>query len=65
MDIDPTLAAVGAVALVIGVTVFHLTVIDPHRQRQRILQAEQAERELVEEQENQSKRGSNKQAKKK
>lgn len=60
-----TPAAIAGAVLVVLCATLHLTVLGPYFRDQRIRQAEQAERELLEEDENQSKRGSNKQAKKK
>lgn len=63
--VNPT--TVAALTALLAVAVFYISknVVEPKSLQQRAILAEQAQKELLDEHESQSKRGSNKQAKKK
>jgi hypothetical protein len=66
MDIvNPTTATLVVLIAGAGAYYVYLNVVEPQNQLQRVILAEQAKRELLDEHESQSRRGSNKQAKKK
>jgi len=66
MDIiNPTTATLVVLVAGAGAYYVYLNVVEPQNKLQRAVLAEQAQKELLEEHESQSKRGSNKQAKKK